>query len=73
MSTHAPSFPENRFAENRSPDPNDRKNRGTQDSDIDQDRKQHDTDMLKKPRRFGRKDVEENIPADPDPDDPVSQ
>jgi hypothetical protein len=61
MSTHAPSFPENRFAENRSPDPDDRKTRDT-----------HDSDTLKKPRRFSRKDVEENIPADPDPDDPVS-
>lgn len=72
MPIHAPAFPENRFAENRSPDPNDASKRTTQGSGVDHERKQHDSDVLKKPRRFSRKDVEENIPPDPDPDDPVT-
>jgi hypothetical protein len=72
MATHAPTFPENRFAENRSPDPNDGKNRDTQGNQTDHERTQHDSDVLKKPRRFSRKDVEQNIPPDPDPDDPVA-
>lgn len=72
MATHAPTFPENRFAENRSPDPNDRKHRDTQGNQTDHEHTQQDSDVLKKPRRFSRKDVEQNIPPDPDPDDPVA-
>jgi hypothetical protein len=72
MTTHAPTFPENRFAENRSPDPNDSKNRGKQESETDHEHEQHDSDVLKKPRRFSRKDVEQNIAPEPDPDDPVA-
>ena len=71
MPDHVPGFPENRFAENRSPDPNDRKNSGTQDSDIERERK-HDGDMPKKTRRFSRREIEENLPPEPDPDDPVA-
>ena len=72
MTTHAPTLPENRFAENRSPDPNDSKNRGKQDSETDREHEQHDNDVLKKPRRFSRKDVEQNMAPEPDPDDPVA-
>jgi hypothetical protein len=72
MPSPVPGFPENRFAENRSPDPNDRMQRGTQEGDVDHDHDRHDSNVLKKPRRFSRKDVEENIPPAPDPDDPMA-
>lgn len=72
MATHAPIFPENRFAENRSPDPNDGKNKSGQSSDVNHERRQRESDVEKKPRRFSRQDVEKNLPPDPDPDDPVS-
>lgn len=73
MSADNPTFPENRFAENHSPDPNDRSDTTTQSEDIDQQHKQRATETpKKKPRRFSRKEVEEGIPPDPDPDDPVA-
>jgi len=72
MPADSPTFPENRFAENRSPDPNDRTGATTQSEDVDHLHRRRGSEVLKKPRRFSRKDVEEGIPPDPDPDDPVS-
>ncbi len=40
--------------------------------DVDRDRKSHANDVLDKPRRISQKDVQKSVPADPDPDDPVS-
>jgi hypothetical protein len=71
MPADSPTFPENRFAESRSPDPHDDGSR-SQSEDVDHLRKNHDSEVLKKPRRFSRKDVEQKIAPDPDPDDPVS-
>jgi len=72
MPADRPHFPENRFAENRSPDPNDSRDSASQSEDVDHLHRQQGSELLKKPRRFSRKDVEEGIPPDPDPDDPVS-